>query len=63
MTPEFNPMDPALEQAMAEIRDEAVDSAVMEAAAVRVWARLHEAAAAAHRASAGTSATAPIFRR
>ena len=51
MTPEFNPMDPALEQAVAEIRDEAIDSAVMEAAAVRVWARLHEAAAAAHGAS------------
>ena len=48
MTPEFNPMDPALEQAVAEIRDEAPDSAVVEAAAARVWARLSEAGGAAH---------------
>jgi len=46
MTPEYTPMDPALEQAVAEIRDEAVDTAVMEAAAARVWLRLSEAAAA-----------------
>ena len=32
-------MDPALEQAVTEIRDEAVDDAVVEAAAARVWAR------------------------
>ena len=52
MTPEFNPMDPALEQAVAEIRDEPVDTAVVEAAAARVWARLSEAAAAEHGPSA-----------
>jgi hypothetical protein len=40
-------MDPELEEAVAEIRGEEVDPAVMEAAAVRVWARLSEAAAAA----------------
>lgn len=40
MTPEFNPMDPALEQAVMEIRDEAVEDAVVEAAAARVWARI-----------------------
>jgi hypothetical protein len=39
-------MEPALELAVAEIRDEAPDSAVVEAAAARVWARLSEAAAA-----------------
>lgn len=46
MTPEFTPMDAVLEQAVAEIRDEQVDSAVIEAASARVWARLSEAAAA-----------------
>jgi ferric-dicitrate binding protein FerR (iron transport regulator) len=44
MTPEMNPMDPALELAVAEICDETVDSAVVEAAAARVWARIVEAA-------------------
>jgi hypothetical protein len=52
MTPEFTPMDPALELAMAEIRDEGVDSAVMEAAAARVWVRLSEAAATTTHAAA-----------
>ena len=37
---ELGPMDPALEQAVSEIRDEAPDAAVIEAAASRVWARL-----------------------
>ena len=37
---EFNPMDPALEQAMNEIRGDSADPAVIEAAAARVWARL-----------------------
>ena len=46
MTPaEFNPMDPELEKAVQEIRDDAPDPAVVEAAAARVWARLAEAAA------------------
>jgi len=44
MNTEYNPldsaMDPALEQAMTEIRDDAVDPAVIEAAAARVWANL-----------------------
>jgi len=44
MTPENSFQDPALEQALSEIRDEAVDPAVVEAAAGRVWARLAEAA-------------------
>ena len=47
MTPEFNPMSPELEQAVAEIRDDAPDAAVVEASAARVWARLAEAAGAA----------------
>ena len=46
MTPETNFNEPALEQAMAEIRDDAVDPAVVEAAAARVWARLAQAAQA-----------------
>ncbi len=43
MTPEMNPMDPALEQALSEIRDEAIDPAVIEAAAGRVWTRIAQA--------------------
>jgi hypothetical protein len=39
-------MSQDLEQAVAEIRDQAPDSAVMEATAARVWARLSQAAAA-----------------
>jgi hypothetical protein len=45
MTPENSFQDPALEQALSEIRDEVVDPAVVEAAGNRVWARLAEAAA------------------
>jgi hypothetical protein len=52
MTPEFNPISPELEQAVAEIRDETVDTAVVEAAAGRVWIRLSQASAAER----GTSA-------
>lgn len=37
---EFNPIDPALELAVSEIRDETPDAAVIEAAADRVWAKL-----------------------
>ena len=44
MTPEMNPMDPALERAVTEICGEPVDGAVVEAAAARVWARIAEAA-------------------
>ena len=55
MNPELNPMDSALEQAIAEIRDEGPDAAVMEAAAARVWARFTR--------TPPLSATAPIFRR
>jgi len=45
MTPEFNPIDQALEQAIAEIREETVDPAVIEAAAARVWTELAQALA------------------
>jgi hypothetical protein len=44
MTPENSFQDPALEQALSEIRGEVVDPAVVEAAGSRVWARLAEAA-------------------
>src|SRR5262249_21130726 len=37
---EFVPLDPALEQAVSEIRNDVPDSAVIEAAAARVWAKL-----------------------
>jgi hypothetical protein len=44
MTPDNSFQDPALEKALSEIRDEAPDPAVVEAAANRVWTRLVEAA-------------------
>src|SRR5437016_13938370 len=40
MNLESNPMDPALEQAMSDIRNDGVDDAVVEAAATRVWANI-----------------------
>ncbi len=42
--PETSFNDPALEQAMQEIRKDAIDDTVVEAAAARVWARLAQAA-------------------
>jgi len=62
MTPEFNPMSPDLEQAVAEIRDEVPDSAAMEAAAARVWARLSEAAAARLSEAAAARHTHAVIR-
>src|SRR5262252_5877446 len=44
MNLESNPMDPALEQAMQEIRNDSVDDAVIEAAAARVWSNLSSGA-------------------
>lgn len=46
MTPENRFQDPALDQAMTEIRNDQPDPAVVEAAAARVWARLSQAPAA-----------------
>ena len=57
---EYNPMDPALEQAMTEIRDDSVDPAVIEAAAARVWAALAEPRS---QSRPTTFAAAPISRR
>jgi hypothetical protein len=73
MTPElnpteFNPMSPELEQAMAEIRDEVPDPAVVEAAAARVWTSLAAASSAARgmsaviRSCADFQALIPDFR-
>ena len=68
MTPEFNPMSPALEQAVAEIRDEAVDSG---GGGSRRRPRVGALVEAARRACLkprqppyprGRSATAPIFK-
>ena len=42
MTPQDPNLDPLLEQAIAEIRDEPIDPAVIEAAANRVQARLEQ---------------------
>jgi ferric-dicitrate binding protein FerR (iron transport regulator) len=46
MTPEFKPLPPELERAVAEIRDETPDTAVVEAAAARVWVKLSTASVA-----------------
>ncbi|HUP03840.1 MAG TPA: FecR domain-containing protein [Bryobacteraceae bacterium] len=73
MTPDSNPMDRELEQAVMEIHGEPVDDAVVAAAGVRVWARIVEAAweagveaapeAAAHiRSCADFQALIPDFR-
>lgn len=63
MTPEENRMDPDLERAVVEIREEAIDPAVVEAAVARVWARLAESAHPAHiRDCAGFQALLPEYR-
>lgn len=60
---EFNPMDPALENAVREIRDDSVDPAVVEAAAARVWAKLQEQAPASRiRNCADFQALLPDYR-
>jgi hypothetical protein len=64
MTPEFTPMDPELEQAVTEIRNDTVDPAVVEAAAARVWAKL-SAAQSSHlplRTCADFQSLIPDFR-
>ena len=43
MIPEDPKLDPELERAIAEIRDEAIDSAGIAAASARVWARISQA--------------------
>jgi ferric-dicitrate binding protein FerR (iron transport regulator) len=56
-------MDPDLERAVVEIREEAIDPAVVEAAVARVWARLAESAHPAHiRDCAGFQALLPEYR-
>ena len=67
MTPEDIPMDPALERAVSEIRDEAIPDAVVEGSAARVWARLaaeHAPARAAEhiRSCADFQSLIPEFR-
>jgi hypothetical protein len=44
MNPENNPFTPEIERAISEIRDEAVDPSVIEAAGARVWTQLSGAA-------------------
>ena len=59
---EFEPIDPVLESAVQEIRNETVDSAVIEAAAARVWARLaFEAGTAPAAAPNGQSASQALW--
>lgn len=59
----MNPMDNRLEQAMTEIRHDEVDSAVIEAAAERVWTRLAAAHSPEHiRSCADFQALIPEYR-
>lgn len=65
MNPEFEPMDPALERAVSEIREESPGDAVVEAAAARVWAKLSAEAGAATehiRGCADFQALIPAYR-
>ena len=60
---EFESIDPRLEQAMTEIRNDAVDEAVVEAAAARVWERLAAAQKGDHiRGCADFQALIPEFK-
>ena len=59
---DYNPMDTALEQAVIEIRDEAIDDAVIEAAAARVWTRLSGAAEHHIRGCADFQSLIPEYR-
>ncbi len=71
MNTEYNPMGPALEQAVSEITEESIDVAVMEAAAARVWANVvaqaviqpdHESAHVALRTCDDFQAQLPEFK-
>jgi hypothetical protein len=65
MTPEFKPLPPELERAVAEIRDETPDTEVVEAAAARVWTKLSAASrggTAVIRDCADFQALIPDFR-
>jgi len=63
MNPEETRMNPALERAVTEIRDEAVPDEVVNAAAARVWARLSGAHPAEHiRSCADFQSLIPEFR-
>ncbi len=60
---EFEPIDPRLEQAVMEMRNDNVDEAVIEAAANRVWERLAAAQKGDHiRGCADFQALIPEFR-
>ncbi|MEO8593280.1 MAG: FecR domain-containing protein [Candidatus Solibacter sp.] len=65
MNTEYNPldqMDPALEQAMLDIREDSVDPAVVEAAAARVWANLAAQCHAPLHSCADFQAALPDFK-
>ncbi|MEO8373462.1 MAG: FecR domain-containing protein, partial [Candidatus Solibacter sp.] len=66
MNTEYNPlepvMDPELEAAMLEIRDDSVDPAVIEAAAARVWANLAAQCHAPMHSCADYQALIPDFK-
>jgi hypothetical protein len=60
---EFEQMDPRLEQAMTEIRNDSVDDAVVQAAAARVWERLSAVQKGEHiRGCADFQALIPEFK-
>jgi hypothetical protein len=60
---EFEPIDPRLEQAVNEIRNDAIDPALIEAAANRVWERIAAAQKGDHiRGCADFQALIPEYR-
>jgi hypothetical protein len=62
MTPDKTEMNPTLERAISEIRDESIPDAVIDAAAARVWTRLSEPAAEHIRHCADFQVLLPDFR-
>ncbi|MEO8657951.1 MAG: FecR domain-containing protein [Bryobacteraceae bacterium] len=64
MTPEFEPVEPELDQAIEQIHLESIDDAIVEAAAVRVWAKMQSEVkpAQAIRGCADFQALMPDYR-
>jgi hypothetical protein len=62
MNLEQNPMESALDEAVNRIRDEAIDDAVVEAAAARVWAKLSAQVHAPLRTCSDFQALIPDFK-
>src|SRR5215471_309891 len=62
MNLEQDPMEPVLDDAVDQIREEAINPAVIEAAAARVWAKLGAESHAPLRTCADFQALIPDFK-